>query len=135
MKPREIFELKELALHQGLFVEGPVYEDGVLVSFLEPIYMNETFIARMDCICPECGSLLLEISDQFKHQYKYDYVCANVDCDCNCAIKTIHQNLAKAESTLELVEEEQKQMNESVLAVEEDTLLDKAVKRLSKLFK
>lgn len=135
MKPREIFELKELALHQGLFVEGPVYEDGILVSFLEPIYMNETFIARMDCICPECGSLLLEISDQFKHQYKYDHVCANVDCDCNYAIKTIHQNLAKAESTLELVEEEQKQMDESVLAVEEDTLLDKAVKRLSKLFK
>lgn len=133
MKAREIFELKELALHQGLFVEGPVYEDGILVSFLEPIYVNETFIARMDCICPECGSLLLEISEQFKHQYKYDHVCANIDCDCNCVSKTIHQNLVKAESTLELVEEE-KQMAESV-PVEQETLLDRAVKRLSKLFK
>jgi hypothetical protein len=135
MKPKEIFELKELALHQGLFVEGPVYEDGILVSFLDPIYVNETFIARMDCICPECGSLLLELSDQFKHQYKYDHVCANIDCGCNCVNKTIHQDFAKAESTLELVDEEEKQMAESVLAEQEEKILDRAVKRVSKLFK
>ena len=113
MKAREIFELKELALHQGLFVEGPVYEDGILVSFLEPIYINETFIARMDCICPECGSLLLEISDQFKHQYDYSHVCANIDCDYNGAKEDIIESYgydeaycysytAEAESTLGL---------------------------------
>ncbi len=134
MHRNQIHELKELAFHQGLFVEGPVYEDSKLVSFLEPIYVNETFLARLDCVCPKCGSLLLEINDQFKHQYKYDHVCANLDCDCNSVDKTIHQHLAKAESTLELVEEEIKQMAESTV-VEQETLLDRAVKRLCKIFK
>ena len=133
MSPREIFELKELALHQGLFVEGPVTEDGIIVSFLEPIYVNEKFIARMDCVCPECGSLMLEICDQYKHQYKYDHVCANMDCDHNTVSYTIHQHLAKAESTLELFIEEPPRP--VPVPMPEDSLLDRAIKRLSNLFK
>ncbi len=112
MNKERIHELREMAIHQGLFVEG-VCDEGIYVSFLEPIYINEFFIIRDEtCICPDCGSLLLEIEEPFKHQYDYTHVCANIDCifnkveepeeDCCCDCGCGCCSKAEQESTLGL---------------------------------
>ena len=117
MNKDRVHELREMAVSQGLFVEG-VCDEGIRVTFFEPIYVNEVFLIKEETqFCPECGHLLLEFEEQFKHQYDYTHVCANVncsynheeelmfipDCDgdcycsCNCTMST-----AEAESTLGL---------------------------------
>ena len=117
MNKERIHELREMAVCQGLFVEG-VCDEGIRVTFFEPIYVNEIFLIKEDTkFCPVCGHLLLEFEEPFKHQYDYTHVCANMncsyngakedviefyDCDCDgdCCGCTCCQ--AKAESTLGL---------------------------------
>lgn len=116
MSKERIHELREMAVSQGLFVEG-VCDEGIRVTFFEPIYVNEVFLIKEDTkFCPVCGHLLLEFEEPFKHQYDYTHVCANMncsyngakediiefydcdrDCCCNCTCCT-----AEAESTLGL---------------------------------
>ena len=113
MNKERIHELREMAIHQGLFVEG-VCDEGIRVSFLEPIYVNEVFLIKEDTkFCPICGHLLLEFEEPFKHQYDYTHVCANINCSYNGAKEDIIESYgydeaccysctAEAESTLEL---------------------------------
>ena len=115
MSKERIHELREMAVHQGLFVEG-VCDEGIRVTFFEPIYVNEVFLIKEEpLMCPVCGSFLLEFEEQFKHQYDYTHVCANTNCsyngneieeevfyDCNCDCCSCTTCTAEAESTLGL---------------------------------
>lgn len=105
MSKERIHELREMAVHQGLFVEG-VCDEGIRVTFFEPIYVNEVFLIKENpAICPECGHLLLEFEDQFKHQYDYTHVCANMECifhDSDYSLEENDWEDAEAESTLGL---------------------------------
>ena len=83
MNKEKIHELREMAVHQGLFVEG-VCDEGIRVTFFEPIYVNEVFLIKEDTkFCPVCGHLLLEFEEPYKHQYDYTHVCANINCSFN----------------------------------------------------
>ena len=83
MNKERIHELREMAVHQGLFVEG-VCDEGIRVTFFEPIYVNEVFLIKEDTkFCPVCGHLLLEFEEPYKHQYDYTHVCANINCSFN----------------------------------------------------
>ena len=85
MSKERIHELREMAVHQGLFVEG-VCDEGIRVTFFEPIYVNEVFLIKEEpLMCPVCGHLLLEFEEPFKHQYDYTHVCANMNCSYNGA--------------------------------------------------
>ena len=89
MNKERIHELREMAVHQGLFVEG-VCDEGIRVTFLDPIYVNEIFLIKEDTkFCPVCGHLLLEFEEPFKHQYDYTHVCANMNCSYNGAKEDI----------------------------------------------
>ena len=89
MSKERIHELREMAVHQGLFVEG-VCDEGIRVTFFEPIYVNEVFLIKEDTkFCPVCGHLLLEFEEPFKHQYDYTHVCANMNCSYNGAKEDI----------------------------------------------
>jgi hypothetical protein len=89
MNKDKIHELREMAVHQGLFVEG-VCDEGIRVTFFEPIYVNEIFLIKEDTkFCPVCGHLLLEFEEPFKHQYDYTHVCANMNCSYNGAKEDI----------------------------------------------
>ena len=83
MNKERIHELREMAVHQGLFVEG-VCDEGIRGTFFEPIYVNEVFLIKEDTkFCPVCGHLLLEFEEPYKHQYDYTHVCANINCSFN----------------------------------------------------
>ena len=89
MNKERIHELREMAVNQGLFVEG-VCDEGIRVTFFEPIYVNEVFLIKEDTkFCPVCGHLLLEFEEPFKHQYDYTHVCANMNCSYNGAKEDI----------------------------------------------
>ena len=63
MNKERIHELREMAVSQGLFVEG-VCDEGIRVTFFEPIYVNEVFLIKEDTkFCPACGHLLLEFEE------------------------------------------------------------------------
>ena len=89
MNKERIHELREMAVHQGLFVES-VCDEGIRVTFFEPIYVNEVFLIKEETkFCPVCGHLLLEFEEPFKHQYDYTHVCANMNCSYNGAKEDI----------------------------------------------
>ena len=89
MSKERIHELREMAVAQGLFVEG-VCDEGIRVTFFEPIYVNEVFLIKENTkFCPVCGHLLLEFEEPFKHQYDYTHVCANMNCSYNGAKEDI----------------------------------------------
>lgn len=89
MNKERIHELREMAVSQGLFIEG-VCDEGIRVTFFEPIYVNEIFLIKEDIkFCPICGHLLLEFEEPFKHQYDYTHVCANINCSYNGAKEDI----------------------------------------------
>ena len=110
MNRKQIFELKELAIHYGLFVHETT-EEGLIVSFLEPIYVNETFLIKYDNDrCPICGGLLLHIRDEFQHMYDYYYICANMECEfnsedvtCSCSCCECCNHTAETEITYGLI--------------------------------
>ena len=120
MNKDRVHELREMAVSQGLFVEG-VCDEGIRVTFFEPIYVNEVFLIKEDTkFCPACGHLLLEFEEPFKHQYDYTHVCANMNCsfnhdaelepminidadgDCCCCCSNCGCSQAENESTLGL---------------------------------
>ena len=113
MSKERIHELREEAVHQGLFVEG-VCDEGIRVSFFEPVYVDEVFIIKEEpLMCPECGSFLLEFEKKSEHPYDFTHICANqncsfnndeseCECDDECCCCCSHCGCAEEESTLGL---------------------------------
>jgi hypothetical protein len=68
-----IHYLKETALHLGLFVEGPITENGIVVSFFNDDTQKYIFTGQT---CPCCDSFILFLMNSDKHKY----ICLNDEC-------------------------------------------------------
>lgn len=70
-----IHYLKETALHLGLFVEGPVTENGIVVSFFDDDAQKYIFTGQT---CPCCDSFILFLMDSVD---EHKYICLNDTCN------------------------------------------------------
>ena len=100
----QIHYLKEEALRKGLFVEGPVTEDGVLVSFFKHDIYSDTKFIFSNKVCPICEKPLLEVTDEYMNRFAYKYVCMNDKCDVE---DFMHNVLGEFKVYLEYEEETQ----------------------------
>lgn len=70
-----IHYLKEEALHVGLFVEGPITDNGIIVSFFNDDTQKYIFTGQR---CPACESYILFPIDSVDEN---KYICMNNKCD------------------------------------------------------